>query len=98
MKSLLALGLTASLLAGCTLEPHYVRPNPAIPPSWPTGAAYPAPTKAAPLPSVSYPDIFRDPHLQAVIAEALAHAQNLRIAMANVQISHAEYVVQRADL
>lgn len=98
MRRLIALAASASLLTGCTLEPHYVRPAPAIPSTWPSGPAYPAPSSAQPLPSLSYKDIFKDPHLQAVIAEALANAQNLRIAMANVQIAHAEYMVQRSDL
>lgn len=97
MRKALVLAATALTLAGCTLEPHYVRPTPAIPSSWPTGAAYSA-AHGEPLPSLSYADIFRDPHLQAIIAEALANAQDLRIAMANVQIAHGEYVVQRADL
>lgn len=98
MRRFVSLGLAAAMLAGCTLEPHYVRPSPAVPQSWPTGAAYPAPTSAAALPSVSYRDIFKDPHLQAVIEEALANAQDLRIAMANVEIAHAQYAVQRSDL
>ena len=97
MRRLIALATAAGLLAGCTLEPHYVRPAPAIPQAWPTGAAYPK-ESAAPLPALSYRDVFKDPHLQAIIGEALANAQNLRIAMANVQIAHAEYVVQRSDL
>jgi multidrug efflux system outer membrane protein len=92
-----AVGAAAVLLAGCTLEPHYVRPAPAIPATWPAGPAY-APQAAQPLPSLSYRDVFRDPQLQAVIARALANAQDLRIAMANVQIAHGEYVAQRADL
>jgi multidrug efflux system outer membrane protein len=90
----LAAGL---VLSGCTLAPRYVRPEPAIPTTWPKGPAYPT-APAAPLPSLSYREVFKDPHLQAVIAEALANAQDLRVAMANVQIAHAEYVVQRAQI
>ena len=97
MRRVLALGLAAATLAGCTLEPHYVRPNPAVPGAWPTGPAYP-PASAGALPSVSYPDVFKDPHLQAIIAQALTNGQDLRVAMANVEIAHAQYVVQRADL
>jgi multidrug efflux system outer membrane protein len=98
VRRALGLALAAASLAGCTLEPRYVRPTPAIPTSWPTGASYPTPSTAAPLPSLSYRDIFKDPHLQAIIAEALANGQDLRIAMANVEIAHAQYVVQRSDL
>ncbi|WP_372785726.1 efflux transporter outer membrane subunit [Phenylobacterium sp.] len=97
MRRALALALSATALAGCTLEPAYVRPTPAAPQTWPVGAAYPA-ARAATLPSVSYRDIFKDPHLQAIIDRALAGNQDLRIAMANVTIARAQYRVQRAQL
>ena len=97
MRRVLALALSAAALAGCTLEPTYVRPTPAVPQSWPVGAAYPAASAAA-LPSVSYRDIFKDPHLQAIIDQALANNQNLQVAMANVTIARAQYRIQRAQL
>jgi multidrug efflux system outer membrane protein len=98
VRRLLLIGVAAAALSGCTLEPHDARPTPAVPGAWPTGPAYAAPAAAQPLPSLSYRDVFRDPHLQAIIAEALANSQNLRIAMANVEIAHGEYVEQRAEL
>jgi multidrug efflux system outer membrane protein len=97
MRRALALALSATALAGCTLEPTYVRPTPAVPQTWPVGAAYPA-ASAAPLPSLSYRDIFKDPHLQAIIDQALANNQNLQIAMANVTIARSQYQIQRAQL
>jgi multidrug efflux system outer membrane protein len=96
MKKLLALLLSGTVLAGCTLEPHYVRPTPAAPQTWPVGAAYPPATAA--LPSVSYRDIFKDPHLQAVIERAIVNNQDLQIALANVTIARSQYRVQRAQL
>ena len=96
MRRLALLAIAASL-AGCTLEPTYVRPAPATPATWPVGAAYP-PASDAPLPSLSYRDIFRDPHLQTVIASALANNQDLQAALANVGIARAQYRVQRAQL
>ncbi len=87
--------LAATALAGCTLEPPYVRPTPAIPTAWPAGGAYPSAAAEA-LPSVSYRDVFKDPHLQAVIDLALARNQDLEAAMANVEIARAQYRVQRA--
>jgi multidrug efflux system outer membrane protein len=97
MSRLLAIVLAAGALAGCTLEPTYVRPTPAAPATWPVGAAYP-PASQAELPSLSYRDIFRDPHLQAIIASALANNQDLQAALANVGIARAQYRVQRAQL
>jgi multidrug efflux system outer membrane protein len=91
-------GLAALALAGCTLEPRYVRPEPAIPQTWPKGPAYPQPQAAPTLPALSYRDVFLDPRLQALIDRSLADNQNLRAALANVEIARAQYRVQRADL
>lgn len=89
------LALTA--LSGCTLEPHYVRPTPAVPRQFPQGDAYLRQSEAT-LPSVSYRDIFRDPRLQAIIVQALASNQDLRQALANIESARALYRVQRADI
>lgn len=89
--------LAAAALAGCSLEPHYLRPEPPVPPGWPIGDSYLRQSEAA-LPSVSYRDIFRDPHLQALIEQALANNRNLRIAAANIASARAQYRVQHAAL
>jgi multidrug efflux system outer membrane protein len=97
MRKLLAVLLSGVALAGCTLEPHYVRPTPAAPQTWPVGGAYPAASAPA-LPSVNYRDVFKDPHLQAIIGLAIANNRDLQIAMANVTIARSQYRVQRAQL
>ena len=97
MKRALILLAAGAALAGCTLEPAYVRPTPKIPGGWPTGPAYP-PLSDQALPSLSYTDVFKDAHLQAVIAQALANNQDLEVALANVDIARAQYRVQRAAL
>lgn len=89
--------LAVALLTGCTMEPHMARPAPLVPPSWPTGDAYLRQSEAA-LPSVSYQDIFKDPALQGIIAQALANNQDLRQALANIASARAQYRVQRAEL
>ncbi|MEA3004559.1 MAG: outer membrane protein multidrug efflux system [Sphingomonadales bacterium] len=89
--------LLAVSLAGCSLEPHYQRPEPPVPPGWPVGDSYLRQSEAA-LPSVSYRDIFRDPKLQALIAQALVDNRDLRIAAANIASARALYRVQRAAL
>lgn len=95
-RTLLPLLLSVAL-AGCSLEPHYQRPEPPVPPSWPVGDAYLSQSEAA-LPSVSYRDIFRDPKLQAIIEEALANNRDLRIAAANIASALAQFHIQRAPL
>lgn len=84
-------------LGGCSLQPPDVRPIAAIPVTWPTGDAYLRHSEAT-LPTVSYRDVFRDPNLQAVIAQALANNQDVRVALANVEAARALYRVQRAQL
>lgn len=98
MRRALTLAIAALALAGCTLEPRYERPAPAVPRTWPTGAAYPAPQQAPPLPALGYRDLFKDPRLQALIDQALADNQNLRAAIANVEIARAQYRGQRSEL
>ena len=85
-------------LAGCTLEPHYVRPAPAISSTWPTGPAYAEPQPGPALPALSYREVFQDSRLVGLIDEALANNQNLRATLANVEIARAEYRLQRSDL
>lgn len=82
-------------LSACTLSPHYERPALPVPPSWPTGPAYAA---DAALPSVTYREMFRDPRLQAIVAQALANNRDLRIAAANIAAARAKYRIQRAEL
>ncbi|WP_405053055.1 efflux transporter outer membrane subunit [Sphingomonas sp. BE138] len=84
-------------LAGCSLAPTYVRPTPPIPASWPVGDAYLRQSEAT-LPSVTYRDIFRDARLQALIDQALANNRDLRVAVANIAATRAQYRIQRGDL
>lgn len=89
--------LTASALAACSLAPTYVRPTPPVPASWPIGDAYLRQTEA-PLPSVTYRDVFRDTRLQRIIDQALVNSRDLRVAVANIEATRARYRIQRADL
>jgi outer membrane protein, multidrug efflux system len=89
--------LIALTLAGCmSLDPHYVRPEPAIPASWPAGDPYLRQSEAA-LPAVTYRDIFRDPRLQTLIEQALLNNRDLQIAAANIAAAREQYRIQRAE-
>ena len=95
MKQIAA--ILALLASGCmSLEPHYERPTPAIPASWPVGDAYLRQSEAA-LPALTYQDIFRDPRLQTLIGQALANNQDLATAAANIAVAREQYRIQRAD-
>ena len=90
--------LAAVLLAGCmTMDPDYVRPDPAVPQSWPVGDAYLRQSEAA-LPAVTYQDIFRDPRLQGLISLGLANNRDLMAAAGNIAAAREQYRIQRADL
>jgi outer membrane protein, multidrug efflux system len=85
------------LATGCaTMEPKYARPTPAIPVSWPAGDAYLRQSEAT-LPALTYREIFRDPRLQTLIAQALANNRNLAAAAANIVAAREEYRIQRAQ-
>jgi len=88
-----------SLLAmtGCSMAPPYGRPLPPVPSSFPSGDAYAVRSGEA-LPTVTYQDIFLDPQLQVIIAQALANNQDISIAVANMASARAQYRVQRAAL
>jgi multidrug efflux system outer membrane protein len=93
-KAVLALALVAT---GCTsLQPAYVRPDSAIPPSWPTGDPYLRQSEAT-LPAVTYRDIFRDPRLQQLIEQALVNNRDLAVAAANIAAAREQVRIQRAS-
>lgn len=96
MKRVALILLAATALAGCSMEPKYVQPAAPVPPSWPVGDAYLKASEAS-LPAVTHRDIFRDPRLQSLIAQALANNRDLRIAAANVRAAREQYRIQRAQ-
>ena len=88
--------LAGALLAGCaTLEPKYHRPTAPVPAAWPTGAAY---GPIAATPAADWREVFEGPKLRRVIAQALANGLDLKVAIAQIQASRAQYHVQRAAL
>jgi len=89
--------LLALLATGCaTMEPKLARVDPAIPPSWPVGSAALTQAEGA-LPSLTYKQIFTDPRLQALIAQALVNNRDLMIAAANMAAAREQYRIQRAQ-
>ncbi|TXI24667.1 MAG: AdeC/AdeK/OprM family multidrug efflux complex outer membrane factor [Roseateles sp.] len=97
MSALLPTVLVASLaLAGCTaLTPAYERPEAPVAAQWSDTTATTTGTPAAA--ELGWREFFTDPQLQALIAQALAHNRDLRVAVLNVERAQALYRVQRAD-
>lgn len=79
-----------ALLGGCSMEPKYVRPVPAIPAALPAGEAV--------IAKLDRRTIFADPRLLALIERAIANNQNLRATLANVEVARGQYRVQRSAL
>jgi multidrug efflux system outer membrane protein len=92
-----AIAVAALLATGCTtMEPKYVRPDPAVPASWPVGDPYLIAAEEG-LPALTYKQVFTDPRLQTLIAEALDNNRNLMTAAANVAAAREQYRIQRAQ-
>ena len=96
--------LSGALLSACSLAPDYQRPQLPISAQWPdAGKVGAAPAFAgvagtALAPKVSnWRSFFPDPQLQALIAAALEHNRDLRIAVARVDEARALAGVARSD-
>jgi outer membrane protein, multidrug efflux system len=92
-------------IGGCTLEPHYQRPEAPVSQQWPSGPAFAgAPVEAnstappAAAGDIGWREFFTDPRLQKLIELALRHNPDTRIAALNIAAARAQYQMQRADL
>ncbi len=86
-------------LTGCvSLAPDYERPAAAIPDAWPQAAAS-TPADAASAPSahnLGWQDLVSSPRLREVIALALEHNRDLRVALLTMEQARAAYRIQDA--
>lgn len=96
-RSLIAVLMAATALAGCTLAPRYERPGLPVGQAWPTPTATSA-SSAVSGADLAWRDVFQDARLQSVIALALEQNRDLRVAVANIQSARAQYRIQRAGL
>ena len=92
-----AVALLALLASACSsLQPKFVQPDSSIPASWPAGDPYLVQAEAG-LPALTYKQVFTDPRLQTLIAEAIANNRNLQTAAANIAAAREQYRIQRAS-
>ena len=92
-----AVSLPALLSTACaTMEPAYQRPDPAIPASWPIGDPYLVQVEVG-LPVLTYQQVFQDPRLQTLIAQALLNNRDLMVAASNIAAAREQYHIQRAQ-
>jgi len=84
----------AAALSGCSFIPNYERPPAPVPAQWSVEKVGAGATAAMPGDWRSY---FAEPRLQALIATALEHNRDLRIALARVEEARAIAGITRAD-
>lgn len=97
MKTVVKTLPLALLLAACSFTPDYVQPEVALPQSWIEVAVSEQGDAGAALPAEQgWREFFRDPQLQTLIEQALAHNHDLKKAALNVQIAQAQYGIQRS--
>jgi len=94
-----AVMLVSALLAGCTMIPSYTRPDMPVVDQWPveTPAAQ-SEESQSPAAAIAWQEFFRSPQLQQVVATALEHNRDLRVAILNVEAVRNAYRVQRGSL
>lgn len=92
-----AVSLMALLATACSMEPAYVRPDPAIPASWPAGDPYLVQAEMG-LPALTYQQVFEDSRLQTLIAQALVNNRDLMVAASNIAAAREQFGIQRAQL
>jgi multidrug efflux system outer membrane protein len=90
-KSILAL---CAALAGCSMMPDYQRPELPVPAQWPQSPQVAGTSSSGTL---EWSAFFADPRLEALIAAALEHNRDMRIAVARVEEARALYGIARAD-
>ena len=83
----------AQRLGACSLTPPLERPALPVPAAYADGA-----DTAANAADLGWRQMFGDPRLQALIATALDHNRDLRIAVLNVDAVRAQYGIERSAL
>jgi outer membrane protein, multidrug efflux system len=82
----------ALVLAGCSFAPTHERPVA------PIAAEFPDATSGPAAADLGWRAVFAEPRLQALIALALHDNRDLRIAALEVELTRAQYQIQRAPL
>lgn len=97
LRSALAVSC-AGVLAGCaSLAPSYARPDAPVPATFADSGSGAA-GDGANVATLDWRQVFLDPRLQQVIAQALDNNRDLRVAVLNIDKARAQYRIQRADL
>lgn len=88
--------LAGLLLSACSLAPTYEQPSLPVAGQWPTAAVADGNTSAAAAHEIRWQEFFQHEKLREVIAIALDHNRDLRVATLNIERARALYQVQSA--
>lgn len=98
LRPVVAAALAAAALSACNLAPKFVQPALSVPDAVSAQAGTPAVANA---PALSYAQAqawIQSSQLREVVALALTHNRDLRIAVDNIEKARAQYGITRADL
>lgn len=98
LRPVVLAAMAAAALSGCNLAPKFVQPALSVPDAVSAQAGTPAVANA---PALSYAQAqawIQSSQLREVVALALTHNRDLRIAVENIEKARAQYGITRADL
>lgn len=90
--------LAAILLSACNVAPKYEQPPLAVPETLSPGTGTPVVATEASLAFAQAQTWIQDAQLREVVALALSHNRDLRVAIENIERARAQYGISRADL
>lgn len=95
MNKKFSLAAVALALAGCSMAPTYQRPEAPVAAAWPQDVKLKLSGEM--VRSDRWQDYFAEPRMRGLIAAALEHNRDLRIATARIAEARAQYGVVQAD-
>ncbi len=95
MRNLAVAVLAGAVVAGCAMGPNYRRPPVAVPDRF---YGEQAAAEARTLADLPWWEVFDDPVLEGLVAEALKNGYETRLAASRVEEARARYGVARSDL
>lgn len=98
LRPMAAAAMAALLLSACNLAPKYVQPALAVPERIASTDAAPVVADATALSYAQAQSWIQSPQLREVVALALSHNRDLRVAVDSMEKARAQYGITRADL
>lgn len=98
MRPVVAAAVAAALLTACNLAPTYQQPAGMVPDTVAAQAGVPVQAREAALSYAQAQAWIQSPQLREVVALALSHNRDLRVALDNMEKARAQYGITRADL